>query len=134
MITFPFWLKVLLGWFGLLVVSGSIRFLSKRRRFDSFRELPAEERQKLIRICSSLLLVCKVMLWALPLNLVVVPFLVYIQSPEDFFHTFVSVAIAYMLVTEEFLFRRSMLAALNTADGPEHSRGVGLDSQGSGST
>lgn len=119
MITFPLWFKIGIGGFGLLIVTGTVRILSKNRHIDSIRGLPAEKRAKLIKTYSLLLLTCKVMLWALPLNLVLVPFLVYIHNPEDFFHVFVGAAIVYVLVTEEFLLRRSLLNALQKMDEPE---------------
>ncbi len=120
MITFPFWFKIFLGWFGLLIITGTIRFLSKNKYIDSIRKLPDEKREKLNKTYSSLLLMLKVFLWALPLNLILIPYLVYTYSPVYFFHIFVMMVIVYVLATEEFLFRRSILINLNMINKSEH--------------
>lgn len=113
MITFPFWFKIFLGCFGMLIISGAIRRLYKNKYLDGVSKLSPEKKNKLIENSSFLVKILKIFLWLLPINLILVPSLVYKYSPSDFFHIFVMMCIIYILVAEEFLFRRSVLLRLN---------------------
>ena len=112
MITFPLWFKIFLGWFGFLIITGTTRFLSKNKYIDSIKKMPDEKKEKLNKTYSFVLFILKFILWAIPINLFLVPYLIYKYSPDNFFHISVMMIIAYILVTEEFLFRRSVLSRL----------------------
>ena len=116
MITFPFWFKIFLGCFGMLIITGTIRLLFKNKFIDSINKLSAEKKDKLIKTNSFLVKILKVFLLALPLNLILIPYLFYTYSPENFFHIFVMMVVVYVLVTEELLFRRSIIIKLNMAN------------------
>ena len=109
MITFPLWFKLFLGFFGLLIITGTIRRLTKNKYIDSVNKLSAEKKEQFVQTNSSLVKITKLFLWISPILLLLIPFILYTYSPSFFFHYFVMMCIVFIIVTDEFLFRRSVL-------------------------
>ena len=113
MITFPFWFKIFLGLCGFTVVTVAIRFLTKNKLVATLQKVPDEKKNKLLRTYRLGIKVNKIFLMLVPLNLVIVPYIFYLYRPQNFFHIVVMMCIIYILVVEDYLFRKSILRNLN---------------------
>ena len=113
MITFPFWFKIFIGLFAFCIVTGAIRFFTKNKLISTLRKSPDEKKNKLLRIYTMEIKVNKIFLMLAPLNLILVPYIFYLYRPQNFFHIVVMMCIIYILIVEDYLFRKSILSNLN---------------------
>ncbi len=114
MITFPLWFKFLLGLSILTIITGTIRFFLKEKFIDSIKKLPDEKREKLINGYSNALKIQKIFILAIPVNLILIPCLIYFYSPKNFFHIIVLMSIFYVTIIEDFFYRKLILKSLKT--------------------
>lgn len=101
---------MLLGFFCFLLITGTFRRFSMGKIVQTVQELPIEK--KFVSSNKSILKILKIFLFMIPLNMIAVPYFVYKYEPVNCFHIFVLESIAYVLVTDDVLFRRSILKRL----------------------
>ena len=109
MITFPLWFDFFLGLFCFLMITGALRHFMKDKIVSAINRLPIEKKEKFITSYSSVVKIYKLLLFLMPIGLVVVPYIVYIYQPENFFHIFVLEVLVYVLIVEDLLYKRSVL-------------------------
>ena len=81
----------------------------KNKIISSIKKLPIEKKEKYITSYSLLAKIYKLLLFLIPINLVAVPYAIYIYQPESFFHIFVIEVLVYVLIVDDLLYRRSVL-------------------------
>jgi hypothetical protein len=113
MITFPFWFKIVLGLCAFCLVTQAARFFTKNKLISTFKNYPDEKRNKLLRIYTVEIKINKIFLMLSPINLIIIPYLVYLYRPQNFFHIAVMTCFAYIFLFEDYLFRKSILQNLN---------------------
>jgi hypothetical protein len=68
-----------------------------------------EEKKKIVHSFSDVLPVYKILFWMAPLNLIFVPVVTHIYSPNIFVNLTVSVLLMYIVVLEDFFYRKAIL-------------------------
>lgn len=112
MITFPIWFKCFLGLFGFVIITGTIRLVAKGKIIDSMKILSDEKRNKLLKSSSQLVKIYKYFIWAIPLNLIIIPYIFYRNIPKEFFHITVMMSIVYVVTIEDYFYRKSIVNSL----------------------
>jgi hypothetical protein len=108
-ISFPLWYKIFLGWFGLTIITGIFRRLSKNKIIEAIKKSPKENVEKIVNSYSKLLKIYKIYLLAFPLTLILLPYLTYVYSRYNLFHTTSILLLMYVVVIEDYFFRRSIV-------------------------
>ncbi len=114
MISFPLWLNVILALIGLHILLMTIKYSSRRAIIGSFKNLPNENKMKLMNIYSQWLKVLKFTLWLIPINLVITPYVFYLYVPEYFFHITVLMSAIYLSIIINYISRRAFLNGFET--------------------
>ncbi len=114
MITFPLWFKIYLGLVWLGIIALIVRFFSKNKVINSLKRQPDEEKRIVMEALSTIKKYQKVLFFAIPLNLIIIPCLIYVYSVKNFFHFTVMISFLYLLVLEDYFYRRSVLKKLLT--------------------
>ena len=116
MITFPTWFIIAIGLLGLKLVFVALRLMLnlKGKIIATLKNAPEERKRSWVTAASRYLKILKLALWVFPINLVALPYLVYVFEPKYLFHVGIIVLVAYVLIFEEYSYRRSMLDAVET--------------------
>lgn len=107
----PIWFKLFLGLFGILILTGTIRYCLKGKTILTVAKLTVEKKDALIRKHSTIIKVYKIFLWMTPLYLIVIPIIIYIYSRSDFIYFLILMVLIVVVVLEDFIFRRSIISA-----------------------
>ena len=113
MITFPFWFKIFLGLCAFCIVTQAIRFLTKNKLILTFQKYPDQKKNKLLRKYTLEIKINKIFLMLSPINLIIIPYLVYLYRPQNFFHIAAMMCFVYIFWIEDYLFIKSVLKNLN---------------------
>ncbi len=105
----PFYFKILLGLFVLSLVSASIRRLPKFR--NRIISLSKEKREKLVHSWVRLNKFYKIFFILSPLYLFIIPYALYSYRPQEFIYETALMIMMYLLIFEDFLFRKAILKA-----------------------
>ena len=115
MITFPFWFKILLTFGIIFIIHTSYILFTKDKHIDKYiKQLSSDKIEKRIKAYSRTIKVLKLLFWAAPLYLILIPYIFYTYlSSEKLFHYFSMMIITYILLIETFLIDKNMLLNLN---------------------
>ena len=113
-VTFPLWLNVILGLTGLHLLLMAIIYSSKSKIVSSFNSSTHENKTKIIDIYSRWLKYLKFILWLLPINLFIIPYIFYLYVPEHFIHITVFMSATSVSVIVNYIYRKALLNALET--------------------
>jgi len=109
MITFPLWFKFFLGLFCFLIITGTLRHFTKNKIVVSVNKLPIEKKKKFMSSYASVVKIHKLLLFLIPINLLAVPYAVYMYQPDRFFHISVLMVMVYVIILDDLIYRRSIL-------------------------
>ena len=112
MAPFTFWYKILVGFCVFCIIVEALRLIFKEKFINSFNKLPDNKRKKLRKKYSISIKLEKIMLFMAPLNLLLLPYLLYSYSPKHFLSVTIIVSMTYILTIENFFFDLSMLKGL----------------------
>ena len=115
MITFPFWFTIFVTFGIIFIIHTSYILFTKDRYIDKYiNKLSSDKIERRIKAYSRIIKVLKLLFWATPVYLIVIPYIFYTYLSSDiFFHYFVMMIITYILLIEAFLIDKSMLLNLN---------------------
>ena len=106
------WFKILVGFCSFWVIIEALKLFFIKKFINSFNKLPDNKRNKLRKNYSILIKMYKLYLFMTPLNLILLPYLLYSYSPKHFLPVTVVMSITYILVIENFFFDSSVLKNL----------------------
>jgi len=106
MITFPLWFKIFLGWFLFTMIMGIVNYFMRDKYVDKLTKLPIEKKARILKSYSLTIKIYKLFLWASPIYLIVVPFIIYKYSEQSFFHVSVMIILVYIGILKDFLNKR----------------------------
>lgn len=109
---FPLWFKLFLGLFLWTMVTGTIRRLKRSKYVEIIKAAPAKSRNKIMKVSSKILLISKIFLFCAPLNLIALPYILYYQAADSFIYLTASMIIIYILMIDEYAYRRYLLREL----------------------
>ncbi len=112
MITFPLSFKIFLGWFLFVMILGIVKYFARDKYVHKLMELPTEKKAKLLKSYMLRIKIYKLFFWASPLYLIVIPFIIYKYSRQDFFHMTVMQILLYICLLEDFLYRKFVFGKL----------------------
>ena len=107
----PIWFKLFLGFFGILIITGTIRYCRKGKIIQAVAKLSVEKKDALIKSYSTIVKIYKIFLWMFPLYLIVIPIIIYIYSHSNFIYFLIVMISIYVVILEDFIFRKSMISA-----------------------
>jgi hypothetical protein len=107
----PIWFKLFLGLFGILILTATIRYCLKGKTIQAVAKLTAEKRDTIIEKHSTIIKIYQIFLWMFPLYLIVIPIVIYIYSRSDFIYFLIMMVLIFVVVLEDFIFRRSLISA-----------------------
>ena len=97
-VTFPLLFKIYLGLFVVTIILAPLLHYIRRDKYIlKYRELPEEKKIKNLESLMIVIKICKLFLWASPIYLIVLPFLVYTYVKQDFFHVTVLMIIVVVI-------------------------------------
>ncbi len=111
MITYPLWFKVFLGFGCFAVIIGLLKHFAKNKMVDSINLWPNEKKKKIITSYTRMILIEKIYVYSTP----VIFFVLYgcyksrPEHPETFFHIMVIEFICLILLTNDLIYKRSIL-------------------------
>ena len=114
MITFPFWFNILLGLFSLNILVAGIFFLLKQKMINYYKEFPYEKKLKLIKYFSKRMKIQKLLIWILPINVFLIPYVLYLYDPAHFYHFTILMVVLSVGFIISFFYTRAVLNGLNT--------------------
>jgi hypothetical protein len=115
MITFPFWFKLFLTFGIIFIIHTSYILFNKDKYIDKYiKQLSRDKIENRIKAYSRIIKVLKLLFWAAPLYLILIPYIFYTYlSSDKFYHYFVMMIIIYILLIEAFIIDKTMLLNLN---------------------
>lgn len=114
MITFPLWLNIILGVVGIHLILVAILILLKNKTIDSFNKLSSEKKNKLVSSYSRYVKYLKYSLWLMPINLIFVPYILYLYLPNNAFHFFIFMVVSYVSIIASIFYRTTVLNGFKT--------------------
>jgi hypothetical protein len=104
--------KILVGLFVIILILDVAKYLFKRKYIEFVLRSPEEVRQRLMRSSSLVVSVYKMLFWLAPIILLMLPLAIYLFFPNWFWQVTVMAILFYMVLLEDFLYRRSFLKAI----------------------
>ncbi len=93
--------------FSLVCFLPVILFISKL--IEPMKNLPDKERMRIRNSSMKLLKIDKIMFWTSPLNLIVVPYIFFINFPEEFIHMTICLLLMYLLLLMSYFISKMIL-------------------------
>jgi len=113
MVTFPLWFKIFLGCSLFSVILGMIKYFVRDKYVNAIVKLPTERKAKFLKSYVNMIKLYKLFFWvASPLYLVIPP-LTYKYSPANFFHVTTTEIIIYIIILQNFLYRKHVVNKIN---------------------
>ena len=109
MVTFPLWFKIFLAWFLLTIILRVVKYFAIDKYVHKIVELPTGKKAKFLKSSAIVIKIYKFFFWASPLYLIVIPFLIYKYQPAEFFHMTVLQILVYIIILEDFLYRKHLV-------------------------
>jgi len=103
------WLKLIIGISCFSIIMISVKYYIKDKVFISINNLPPENRRKILNSYSSIVKIYKFLIYAIPLNFILIPYIFYIYIPERFLFILVLLIMLYVLIVFDLILKRSML-------------------------
>ena len=113
----PVWAKIGFAFFGVLILTGFTRYLFRDKLVVAFRNLPVGKREKLVAAYRRLVRTYTFALWFIPINGGLSITLAHAWGDPDMFFLGVLVLLSFIVLVEDYLFRRAVLRKI--ARGPE---------------
>ena len=79
------------------------------RIINSIMKSPENKINELRKRYSNIITLYKIMLFATPIYLILIPYLIYIYRPQEFFHVVTIFIIMYVFIIESYFFRLSII-------------------------
>ena len=111
--TFPaIMFKITTVLFVLLLITGTARRLVIKKTTKAILEAPDEKRQRLVQVYEQAISAWRIVLWAAPIYLIVIPIGIYFFLPE-FFRLIVILMIGvYIMLVDDFFYKRLILKSI----------------------
>ncbi len=109
MSSMPLYFKIIFLCFGLTVITGSIRFFSKGKTISKYIEFSDEKKNSVIDFYSRLIRYYKIIIWIAPFVSALILYCTYMYSRHDFLYTLSVLVLSFILISEDFLYRKSIL-------------------------
>jgi hypothetical protein len=117
--------RILIGLFVLMLITGTFRRLFIKKNIKALLELPDEKREKLIHVYQKVISMWRIIFWAAPLYLLVIPisllvipaYLLPKINPNLFHQIFLTLTTAmigsYVYVFEDFFYKKKLLKGID---------------------
>lgn len=111
---FPNWFIILIGIFSLSLISGLAGHFLVVQNSKKLRELPPETKQRMIKSSTALVKLFKVYLWMFPLNLIIIPNLIYLYAPTPYLlHIIIIIVLSYAGVFQMYRNKKYFIGLLS---------------------
>jgi len=91
------------------VITLPVKLISKNKIIDAIMKLPEDKINEQKKRNYIIMNLYKILLFAAPIYLILMPCLIYIYQPQEFFHTVTIFLIMYFFIVENYFFRRSII-------------------------
>ena len=113
MIALPSWFKILLIVFGALFILSTIKVMLKDKYLAAIKDLPNEEKEKLLKQNLSLLKIYRVSLWLAPVAaLIFYTSFLDIYGSENIYYFMILIIIMYIPLIQKYFYSRSIVLTL----------------------
>jgi len=103
---------ILVGLFGIGLILNILKHLLRKKLIEYILRSPEEKQQIYIRTDSRLISIYKILFWMAPVYLLLIPIVFYLFLPDQFLYAAIVITLMYVLIFEDFLYRRSILKAI----------------------
>jgi len=116
----PFWFKIAIVWFILLLLTGFLRRKSMPRTILVISALPKEKKDKFLRRYSLAVICQKILLFIFPLVSCISLYSLYVSASGYFVYATITFILVYLLLLDDYTYRRGILNAIRTKE--DHSQ------------
>ena len=106
----PLFFKILYALFCLSLLGTIISLFNTKRSVERLKKLKPEERIKYTAGVKKILKTYKFLFWISPLQLIIIPFLLFKYSPDIFYHMTICLFLMYLTVLLDFCIRKLFLS------------------------
>lgn len=116
---FPIWFIMFIGLFLLSILSGITNRLLTTKNSQKFISLKTETKMKLVKSAIAQIKIFKFYFWMLPLNLIIVPVLIYMYAPTGYLLQIIIMLILSYIGALQVFWNKKNLIILLSQDGKE---------------
>jgi len=114
--TSSLWFKSICTWFVLLIPLKIYTYLKRENYIDKILKLPVKNGNKIINSQIFITKWYKIYLWLSPFQLIVLPYLIYKFSREDFFETVTLIILIHIVIATDFIYRSSIIKKIKLSE------------------
>jgi hypothetical protein len=103
----PWYFIINLGLFAAALVTGFMKHLPKYR--ERITALSKDEQERAVKIWLKIIRLYKIFLILMPLYLGLLPYLLYIYTPQDFIYLTILLILVYLFIIEDYMFRKVLI-------------------------
>lgn len=113
---FPIWFVISVGYFSILIIMGSIGHSQVAKSSEKLRDLPAENKLRLIKNYTLRIKIFKFYFWFFPLNVIIIPVLIYIYAPTEYLlHIIIILILSYVSALQMYRNNKFLIKLLEKA-------------------
>ena len=102
------WFMFFSGWFGCVLVIMITNLLTMSKKKKAIKFLDDEEKKRLLKVYSMVILIYKIMFWMIPLQLFVIRG-IYIYDNKDWVYITTMLIMVYIFIIGDFFFKKSII-------------------------
>ena len=97
----------------LSVITGSLRRLSLSKIKCNLISIPKDKRDRLRQSYLKGIKIHRIMFYAIPFNLGILPYILYVNNSEHFVYVSIALIYVYVIVFENYMYRKTIIRELN---------------------